>query len=94
MHRAMEPGTCRSARQEPMQSRNCRSQLQTDLSNCQAAAATTKRRVCDPESKYPVRRKPGQFTIPPAVSDQAAKMLEEANAACQQTYEARLKTGS
>ena len=92
LHRAMDQARAEAkARADAIV--KLQSQLQTDLTNCQAAAEQTKNEYVA-KNQQPVRRKPGQFTIPQAVADEAAKMLGEANAACQQTYETRLRTGS
>jgi hypothetical protein len=64
-----------------------------DLTACKATAEKAKEDFLTQNQK-PVRRKPGQFTIPQAAMDEAAKTLETANAACQSTYDTRLRTGS
>ncbi len=64
-----------------------------DLTTCKATAEKANEDFLV-QNRKPVRRKPGQFTIPQAVTDEAAKMLETANAACQATYDTRLRTGS
>jgi hypothetical protein len=69
------------------------SQLRADLVDCQAKAEKAKSDFVSQNQK-PVRHKPGEFTISQAVADQAARMLEAGNANCQQTYDARLKSGS
>lgn len=68
-------------------------QLQTDLTACLAAAEQAKNDFIT-QNQVPVKRKPGQFTIPPAVAEEAAKTQEAANAACQTTYDTKLKSGS
>lgn|SRR5574340_617588 len=68
-------------------------QILADLNSCQADAEKAKIDYVTQNQK-PVRRKPGQFTIPQAVADEAARMLEAANAACQATYSTRLQGGS
>ena len=67
--------------------------LLADLSTCKAAAEQAKADFVFQNQK-PVRRKPGQFTLSPAAADEAAKMLESANAACQSTNDTRLASGS
>lgn len=67
--------------------------IQADLASCKAAAEKAKADFLE-ANKKPVRRKPGQFTVPQAAQDEANKAQEAANAACQATYETRLKTGS
>ena len=64
-----------------------------DLATCKAVAEKTKADFLE-ANKKPVRRKPGQFTVPQAAQDEASKALEAANTACQATYDARLKSGS
>jgi len=64
-----------------------------DLANCKALADQANNEYLA-KNQQPVRRKPGQFAIPKAVAEEAAKMLESANASCQSTYDTRLKTGS
>jgi pantothenate synthetase len=68
-------------------------QIAADLTACKASAEQANADFIT-KNQQPVRRKPGQFTIPPAVADEAAKTLEAANAACQQTYNTRLSSGS
>jgi hypothetical protein len=68
-------------------------QILADLTACKADAEKAKTDYVT-QHQRPVRRKPGQFTIPPAVADEAARMLETANAACQATYDTRLQSGS
>jgi hypothetical protein len=63
-----------------------------DLTTCKGAAEQAKADFVLQNQK-PVRRKPGQFTISPAAADEAARILESANAACQATYNKRLATG-
>lgn len=67
--------------------------IQADLTTCKATAEKANEDFLV-QNRKPVRRKPGQFTIPQAVSDEAAKTLETANAACQATYDTRLRNGS
>src|SRR5512137_1838497 len=64
-----------------------------DLTACKATAEKAKEDFLD-ANKKPVRRKPGQFTVPAAAQDEANKTLEAANAACQTNYDTRLKNGS
>jgi hypothetical protein len=68
-------------------------QILSDLNNCKAAAEKANTDYITAHQK-PVRHKPGQFNLPRANADEAAKTLEAANAACQQAYETRLKNGS
>jgi hypothetical protein len=67
--------------------------LQADLTTCKAVAETANQEFLTKNQK-PVRRKPGQFTVSPAVQEEANKTLEGANAACQATYNTRLQSGS
>jgi type II secretory pathway pseudopilin PulG len=64
-----------------------------DLNNCKAAAEKAKIDYLTLNQK-PVRRKPGEFTIPPAVAEEAEKTLAAANAECQLAYDTRQKNGS
>ena len=64
-----------------------------DLNACKATAEQAKTDFLTQHQK-PVRHKRGQFTVPQAAMDEAAKTLEAANAACQATYDTRLKNGS
>jgi hypothetical protein len=64
-----------------------------DLTTCKAAAEKAKEDFLE-ANKKPVRRKPGQFTVPAAAQEEANKALEAANAACQTNYDTRLKNGS
>ncbi len=68
-------------------------QIQAALDACKADAEKAKEAFLDAK-KQPVKRKPGQFTIPQAAQDEAAKVLNSANAACQVTHDARLAQGS
>jgi len=67
--------------------------IQADLTACKTTAETAKQEFLTQNQK-PVRRKPGQFTVSPAVQEEADKALEGANAACQATYDTRLQSGS
>lgn len=67
--------------------------IQAELTTCKAAAEQAKTDYLTQNQK-PVKRKPGQFTISPAVAEEAAKMLDSANAACQATFNTRLANGS
>lgn len=67
-------------------------QISTDLTTCHAAAEKTKTDYLTLNQK-PVPRKPGEFTITQAVADEAAKMLADANSACQLTFDTRSKSG-
>ncbi len=67
-------------------------QILADLNSCRADAEKAKGDYVN-QNRTP-RRKPGQFTVPQAVADEAVKMLKTANAACQATYDSRLQGGS
>lgn len=69
------------------------SAILAELATCKATAEMANADFLIQHQK-PVRRKRGQFTIPKAAMDEAAKTLEDANAACQTTYETRFKSGS
>ncbi|MDO8926431.1 MAG: hypothetical protein Q7U94_05895 [Sideroxyarcus sp.] len=64
-----------------------------DMTVCKETAEKTKTDFLE-ANKKPVKRKPGQFTVPPAVQAEADQTLEAANAACQATYDTRLASGS
>jgi len=64
-----------------------------DLTVCKETAEKARTDFLE-ASKKPVKRKPGQFTIPPAAQAEADKTAETANAACQATYDTRLSSGS
>lgn len=68
-------------------------QIMADLTACKATAEKAKEDFLT-QHQQPVKRKPGQFTTPQAAIDEAAKTLEAANAACQATYDAHMKSGS
>ncbi|MEQ1533055.1 MAG: hypothetical protein HOO97_05220 [Sideroxydans sp.] len=68
-------------------------QLAADLSACKAAAETTKTEFIT-KNQVPVKRKPGEFTLAPALMEEANKTFDAANTACQSTYDARIKSGS
>ena len=69
------------------------SAIMADLTTCKATAEKAKEDFLT-QNRKPVRRKPGQFTVPQAAMDEAEKTLETANAACQATYDTRLHNGS
>lgn len=68
-------------------------QIQADLTACKATAEKAREDFLE-ANKKPVKRKPGEFTIPQAAVDEAAKTLEAANAGCQTTYDTRLGSGT
>ena len=68
------------------------SQLGTDLAFCRAAAEKAKTDYVNANGK-PVPHKPNEFTIPKAVAAEAARMLDTANAQCQQIHDDHLKSG-
>lgn len=65
--------------------------LFSELSDCRAAAGKANSDYLTLHQK-PVPHKPGQFTTPRPVMDEAVKILETALVECQQTYEANLKS--
>lgn len=67
-------------------------QLKEDLSSCLTAAEKTKTDLLTLNQK-PVPRKPGEFTIPQAVVDEANKMQADAAATCQLTFDTRSANG-
>jgi alkyl sulfatase BDS1-like metallo-beta-lactamase superfamily hydrolase len=68
-------------------------QIIADLAACRATAEKAKEDFLE-ANKKPVRRKPGQFTVPVAAQEEADKSLEAASSACQATYNNRLASGS
>lgn len=68
-------------------------EILADLATCKASAEKAKVDFLE-ANKKPVRRKPGQFTVPASAQEAANKSQEAANAACQTNYDARLKNGS
>ena len=92
LHREMEQLRARAQARAEARAK-FEAQLLADLAACKAAAEKIKEDFLIQNQK-PVRRKPGQFTIPQAAVDEAAKNLESANAACQATYDSRLQSGS
>lgn len=68
-------------------------QLNADLEACKVSAESASKEYIA-KNQQPVKRKPGQFTVPQAVADEAARMLNEATAACQATYTSRLAAGN
>lgn len=68
-------------------------QLNADLEACKVSAdAASKEYIA--KNQQPVKRKPGEFTVPQAVADEAARMLDEAVTACQATHDSRLAAGN
>jgi hypothetical protein len=68
-------------------------QIMADLTACKASAEKAKEEYLTQHQK-PVKRKPGEFTVPQESIDEAAKTLDAANAACQATYTTRLSNGN
>lgn len=83
MHRAMAAMHAKALAKE-----RAETQLANDLVTCRTAAKNANHDYINLHQK-PVPRKPGQFTTPPAVADEAVKMLESAYLQCQQAYDAR-----
>jgi hypothetical protein len=67
-------------------------QILADMTTCKATADKAKEDFLAAHQK-PVKRKPGQFTISQADTDEAAKTQEAANLACQAAYDNHLKSG-
>lgn len=67
--------------------------IRAELTTCQANAEKAKTDYISANSK-PVPKKPGQFTVPQKVQDEAAKILATDNAGCQRVYDAHLQKGS
>ena len=68
-------------------------QILADFTTCKDTATKAKEEFLTAHQQ-PVRRKPGQFTVPQAASDEAEKTLQAGTAACQTAYDKRLKSGS
>ncbi|MDP2805024.1 MAG: hypothetical protein Q8O24_03700 [Gallionellaceae bacterium] len=67
-------------------------QIMADLTACKAVAEKAKEEYLTQHQK-PARKK-GEFTVPQESIDEAAKILDAANATCQATYTTRLSSGS
>lgn len=67
--------------------------IMAELTACKESAEKAKTDFLE-ANKKPVKRKPGQFTVAPAVQTEADKTQEAANATCQATYDTRLASGS
>lgn len=67
--------------------------IRAELAACMANADKAKNDYLTANSK-PIPKKPGQFIVPKGVQEEADKMLATGNAACQQTFDTRLQTGS
>ncbi len=67
-------------------------QIIADLKSCKEVAENANTEFLT-QHQLPVRHKPGQFTIPPEATEEAAKTLEDANAECQSVYDKRFATG-
>jgi hypothetical protein len=64
-----------------------------DLNACKAEAEKARDDFVS-RNRKPVPRKTGQFTVPQAIADEAARMQESADAACQATYDTRMQGNS
>lgn len=71
---------------------NFEATIMAELTACKESAATAKSNFLE-ANKKPIKRKPGQFTVPPAIQTEADLTQESANAACQTTYDSRLASG-
>lgn len=67
--------------------------IMAELTACKETAEKAKADFLE-ANKKPVKRKPGQFSVPAAIQEEANKTSEAANAACQSTYDTRLASGS
>jgi hypothetical protein len=67
-------------------------QIKEDQTNCQTTAAQAKVDFLTLNQK-PVPRKPGEFTITQSVADEAEKLLADASAGCQLTFDMRSNRG-
>ncbi len=67
-------------------------QISADLKSCKEVAENANTEFLT-QHQLPVRRKPGQFTIPPEATEEAAKTLDAAHAECQSIYDKRLAIG-
>lgn len=67
-------------------------QIKTELETCKAEAEKARDASLE-ASKIPVKRKPGQFTLPPAAQAKAEQALATAYAACQSSYDSRRAGG-
>lgn len=63
------------------------------FNTCKATADQAKETFLT-ENRKPVKRKPGEFTIPEAIAAQADEALNHAYAACQLTHDTRLAQGN
>lgn len=68
-------------------------QLAADLTACKGAAEAVKTDFIK-NNQVPVKRKPGEFTLTSALTEEANKIFDAANTACQNTYDSRIKSGS
>jgi hypothetical protein len=68
-------------------------QLAADLTACKAAAQAAKTEFVT-KNQVPVKRKPGEFTLTPALTEEANKTFDAANTACQSIYDSRIKSGT
>lgn len=69
------------------------SEITAQLDACKLAAETAKADFII-ANQVPVKRKPGEFTIPAEVEAEATTTLDAANATCQSTYDSRFANGS
>jgi len=67
-------------------------QIKEDLANCQAAAEKSKAEFIA-QNQTPVPKKPDEFTVTQAIADEAEKILTEATATCQLTFDTRSASG-
>jgi uncharacterized membrane protein YdbT with pleckstrin-like domain len=67
-------------------------QINTNLTNCQAAAEKAKADYANLMQEI-MPRKRGQIVTPPSITDGIEKVLATAKAECQQIYDTQLKDG-
>ena len=92
LHRQMDEARAKAAARAAAQAK-FETQIMSDLTACKAAAEQAKADFIT-QHQQPVKRKPGQFTIPPGVAEEADSTLAAANASCQTTYDTRKQNGS
>lgn len=66
----------------------------TEAFNSCKATADQEKETFLMENRKPVKRKPGEFTIPEEIAAQADDVLVAAYAACQQAHDTRLAQGN
>lgn len=95
VHQALASARARAVAEEKAKAEareRFEAELRTELANCKADADKASNDYTVAHQK-PARGKKGQPTVPKAVMEEAAKMLETANAECQKNHDARLNSG-